>query len=64
MSDKIYEQSVGFLRIIDGDNPLDKTDIHPEHYKEALLLLKNINCDIKMIGTEELKNKLVKLDND
>ena len=31
-SDKVYEQSIGFLRIVDGENPLDKTRIHPESY--------------------------------
>ena len=33
ISDKIYEQCIGFLRINDGDNPLDKTKIHPESYE-------------------------------
>ena len=32
MSDKVYEQAIGFLRITDGDNILDKTRIHPESY--------------------------------
>ena len=32
ITDKVYEQSAGFLRIIDGLNPLDKTNIHPEDY--------------------------------
>ena len=62
MSDKVYEQSIGFLRIIDGDNPLDKTDIHPEHYKEALKILEKVNSNIDLIGTDELKNKLDNLD--
>ena len=33
MTDKVYEQSIGFLRIPDGTNPLDKTGIHPESYE-------------------------------
>ncbi len=64
MSDKVYEQSIGFLRIIDGDNPLDKTDIHPEHYQDVINLLNNINCSIDMIGSNELKEKLDSLDKD
>ena len=64
MSDKVYEQSIGFLRIIDGDNPLDKTDIHPEHYQDVINLLNNINCSIDMIGSNELKEKLESLDKD
>ena len=62
ITDKVYEQAIGFLRILDGDNPLDKTDIHPEHYKETIKLLEKINCSLDMIGTNELKNKLKTLD--
>lgn len=32
---KAYQQSVGFLRIVNGDNPLDNTDVHPESYPIA-----------------------------
>ena len=39
MSDKVYEQAVGFLRILDGDNPLDKTSIHTESYDKTRELL-------------------------
>ncbi len=58
MSDKIYEQSIGFLRVVDGDNPLDKTDIHPDNYKDALKILKLVDSNIEEIGTKELSNKL------
>ncbi len=58
MSDKVYEQSIGFLRIIDGDNPLDKTDIHPDNYKDALKILKLVDSDLSMLGTKELTDKL------
>ena len=64
MTDKIYEQSIGFLRILDGDNPLDKTDIHPERYKDTLKLLKKINCNLEMLGTDDLKTKLNELNKD
>ncbi len=36
---KAYEQCAGFLRILDGDNPLDATSVHPESYEAALKLL-------------------------
>ncbi len=36
---KAYEQCAGFLRIPDGDNPLDATSVHPESYEAALKLL-------------------------
>ena len=55
---RIYEQSIGFMRIIDGDNPLDKTSIHPEHYKEVTKFLESINATSREIGTSDLKTKL------
>ncbi len=58
MSDKVYEQSIGFLRVIDGDNPLDKTDIHPDNYKDALKILDLVNSNLSEIGTKELSDKL------
>ena len=39
LSDKAYEQSIGFMRIADGTNPLDKTNIHTESYDKTLKLL-------------------------
>ena len=64
LSPKVFEQSIGFMRIIDGDNILDTTSIHPENYKDTLILLKNINCTIKDIGTNNLIDKLDKIDID
>lgn len=57
-SAKVYEQSIGFLRINNGNNPLDNTGIHPESYDITYNLLKELNLDIKDIKTEEFKNKL------
>ena len=62
LGDKAYEQSIGFMRILDGNNPLDKTDIHPESYKYALELLNSIDCTVEDIGTDKLKNKLANYD--
>lgn len=59
---KTYEQCIGFLRIIDGEQPLDQTAIHPESYKEALQLLKEMKADINDIGSPELSEKLKKAD--
>lgn len=39
---KAYEQCAGFMRISDGDNPLDKTSVHPESYEAAEKLLKKL----------------------
>ena len=61
ISDKIYEQSIGFLRIPDGTNPLDKTGIHPESYDVANNLLKHLSLDIKDINTDAFKDTLHKV---
>jgi protein Tex len=55
---KTYEQCIGFLRILDGKQPLDQTPIHPESYSDAKLLLTEIGCDINDIGTDKLKKSL------
>lgn len=59
---KIYEQSIGFIRILDGDNPLDKTGIHPDTYKETSILLNELNLSSNDIGTEKLKDSLKDFD--
>lgn len=60
ISDKVYEQSIGFLRIPDGTNPLDRTGIHPESYDLTNKLLEKLNLDIKDINKEEFKETLTK----
>ena len=61
ISDKVYEQCIGFLRILDGVNPLDKTGIHPESYGITNKLLSNLNINIKDINTKEFKDSLDKV---
>ena len=58
LSDKVYEQSIGFLRITDGENILDSTGIHPESYDVALNLLKNLNMNLSDVGSKVLIEKL------
>lgn len=55
LSEKAYEQAIGFLRVFDGDNPLDKTSIHPESYNLALNILNDYGFDINDIGLDKLK---------
>ena len=62
LSDKSYEQSIGFLRVIDGDNILDVTSVHPESYNIVLDLLKKLNCSTKDIGTQKLIDLLNNID--
>ena len=61
-SDKVFEQSIGFLRIVDGDNALDKTRIHPESYELTKKYLKELNLDINEIGSEKFTKKLQESD--
>lgn len=49
---KTFEQAIGFLRIFDSDNPLDKTPIHPESYDTALNVLHALDIDVAEIGTD------------
>ena len=60
--DKAYEQSIGFIRIVDGENILDKTAIHPESYDKTLRLLDSLDVSISEIGNDDVKNKLKNLD--
>lgn len=58
---KAFEQSVGFLRIIGGKNPLDNTDIHPESYSAAKSLLKKHGLTINQLGEPAVSSALSQL---
>ena len=45
----------------DGDHPLDATAIHPENYQQALDLLNLCQLSLADLGTDELKEKLLKI---
>lgn len=62
MTPKVYEQSIGFLRIPDGTNPLDKTGIHPESYEITNNLLNKLSLKIEQMNTEKFKETLSQLD--
>ncbi len=59
---KIYEQAIGFIRVLNGDNPLDRTSIHPESYDETEIILKELNLSKEDIGTAKLKEALQNFD--
>ncbi|MCI8457074.1 MAG: RNA-binding transcriptional accessory protein [Mammaliicoccus sciuri] len=61
LGNKTFEQSIGFLRILDGSEPLDKTAIHPESYEGAYALIQYVGLQKEDIGSEVLKEKLNKL---
>ncbi len=58
LNDLVYEQSIGFLRINNGNNALDNTGIHPESYEITNKLLEYLKLDIKNINEESFKNTL------
>ena len=62
LSAKTYEQAIGFLRIMDGENILDSTGIHPESYLITLKLLDKLEVGITDIGTEKMISALENLD--
>ena len=60
---KAFEQCAGFMRILDGDNPLDATSVHPESYDAALKLLEKLNIsmeDLKEIQKKAASTKPIK----
>lgn len=61
---KAFEQAAGFLRIPDGKNILDNTDIHPETYAEAKKILDLAGLALKDVGTDKAREELGKLDRD
>ncbi len=60
---KAFEQCAGFMRILDGENPLDATSVHPESYDAALKLLEKLGIsmeDLKEIQKNAASAKTVK----
>lgn len=53
---KAYEQCAGFIRIADGDNPLDNTPVHPESYPVAEKLLQHLGYHKEDLRTDALPN--------
>ncbi|AZK46453.1 Tex family protein [Paenibacillus lentus] len=61
---KTFEQCIGFLRISDGENPLDRTPIHPESYEVVTRLFKELRVELSQLGTKELAEMLSTLEPD
>ena len=61
---KTYEQAIGFLRVIEGKEPLDRTGIHPESYGEVKQLLDSLGFKTSDLGSAALKDALAKIDID
>ena len=61
ISDKVYEQSIGFLRIPNSTNVLDNTGIHPESYALTNNILHDLKLDVNNINNKEFKEELDKI---
>ena len=62
LTDKAYEQAIGFLRITEGSNILDSTGIHPESYDVTMRLLELLHLSISDIGTSHISDVLSLVD--
>lgn len=60
LGDKAYEQAAGFLRVRDGENPLDNSSVHPESYKFVNQIVKKLGAELKDLIGNEAKLKEVK----
>ncbi len=60
---KAFEQCAGFMRILDGQNPLDGTSVHPESYGAALKLLEKLGCSPSDIRGGKLSGISQKISN-
>ena len=63
MGAKAFEQSAGFLRIRNAENPLDSSAVHPESYHVIEKMAKDLGCEIKELITNENKRKEIKVEN-
>lgn len=63
MGAKAFEQSAGFLRIRNAENPLDASAVHPESYHVVEKMSKDLGCDLRELITDENRRKEIKLEN-
>jgi protein Tex len=62
MGEKAFEQSAGFLRIRNADNPLDASAVHPESYHVVEAMSHDLGCEVREIIMNEVKRKEIKLE--
>lgn len=59
---KAFQQSVGFLRIVNGENPFDNTDVHPESYPIAAAMMEKADVAVADLGTPAATKRIRQLD--
>ncbi|MDY7033445.1 MAG: Tex-like N-terminal domain-containing protein [Thermodesulfobacteriota bacterium] len=61
LGDKAFEQAAGFLRILEGEHPLDASAVHPESYPIVDAMAKDIECTVlDLMKNEDLRRKIDK----
>ncbi|MEA3476753.1 MAG: Tex family protein [Bacteroidota bacterium] len=58
---KVFEQAIGFMRIHDAKNPLDRSAVHPESYPIVAGMAKSVGCDISTLIEDEYLRKMIEL---
>ena len=62
MGAKAFEQSAGFLRIRNADNPLDSSAVHPESYHVVEKMAKDMGCELKELIINDARRKEINLE--
>ncbi len=62
MGAKAFEQSAGFLRIRNAENPLDSSAVHPESYNIVESMSRDLGCDVKELISDEARRREIKLE--
>jgi protein Tex len=62
MGPKAFEQSAGFLRISNAENPLDRSAVHPESYHVVEKMSRDAGCDVKKLMGNDAKRKEINLE--
>ena len=63
LGDKAFEQAAGFLRVRNGENPLDNSALHPESYPLVNKMAKKLKVELKdLIGNDELLKSIARTD--
>jgi uncharacterized protein len=62
MGAKAFEQSAGFLRIRNAENPLDSSTVHPESYHVVEKMSKDLGCDVHELMSNETRRKEINLE--
>lgn len=61
LGDKAFEQAAGFLRITDGEHPLDASAVHPERYAVVNTMAKDLGCTVKDLMTDPDRQRAIDL---